>query len=67
MEKKFEEEIPKILKQIGYPYPISKSAMFAIGNMHSWPNLLGALQWMVEVIRVSAGLNCHENFSFYCL
>lgn len=53
MEKKFEEEVPRILKTLNYPFTISKSAMFAIGSLHTWPTLLGALHWMVELIRVS--------------
>lgn len=52
MEKKFEEEVPRILKTLHYPFTISKSAMFAVGSMHTWPTLLGALHWMVELITV---------------
>lgn len=52
MEKKFEEEVPRILKSLSYPFTISKSAMFAIGSLHTWPTLLGALHWMVELIKV---------------
>lgn len=51
MEKKFEEEVPRILKSLSYPFTISKSAMFAIGSLHTWPTLLGALHWMVELIK----------------
>ena len=50
--KKVEEEVPKILKLLSYPFTISKSAMFAIGSLHSWPTLLGALHWMVDLIKV---------------
>jgi len=51
MDGKFSEEIPRILKQLKYPYPLSKSAMFAIGSLHTWPALLGALHWLVNLIR----------------
>ena len=54
MDKKFEEEVPKILKSLGYPFTLSKSAMFAIGSLHTWPTILGALQWLVDCLRV-----CH--------
>jgi kinetochore protein NDC80 len=47
-----EDEIPAILKSLGYPYPIKKSAIFACGSSHNWPKLLGALTWMVEVVEV---------------
>ena len=50
--KKIEEEFPKTLKSMKYPFTISKSAMFSIGSLHSWPALLGALHWLVELIKV---------------
>lgn len=52
MDKKYEEEVPRILKSLGYPFTLSKSAMFAIGSLHTWPSILGALHWMVECIRM---------------
>ncbi|EDO38695.1 predicted protein [Nematostella vectensis] len=51
IEKKPEEEIPKILKMLGYPFNISKSSMFSVGSPHTWPNLLGALCYLIELIR----------------
>ena len=53
MGKKPEEEVPKILRVLGYPFAISKSSMFAIGSPHTWPHLLAALTWLVELIKVS--------------
>ncbi|XP_071113358.1 kinetochore protein NDC80 homolog [Haliotis cracherodii] len=47
-----EEEIPKIFKVLGYPFSISKSSMFAIGSPHTWPYLLAALIWLVELIKM---------------
>ena len=47
-----EEDIPKILKMLGYPFMISKSAMFAVGSPHMWPSILAALNWLVELIEV---------------
>jgi len=52
ISQKIAEEIPKILKSLKYPFTISKSAMFSIGSLHSWPPLLGALHWMVDLIKV---------------
>ena len=49
---KIEDEIPTTLRILGYPFSISKSMMYAIGAPHSWPALLGALMWMVDVIQV---------------
>lgn len=41
LDKKPEEQIPKIFKQIGYPFMISKSQMFALGSPHTWPHISG--------------------------
>lgn len=53
--KKFEDEVPIILKSIKYPYAndISKSHMYAVGSMHAWPALLAMLAWFVELLMVS--------------
>ena len=44
--KKLDEEIPNFFKGIGYPFPISKNSLLAIGAPSSWPGLLGALLWL---------------------
>ena len=49
---KFEEEIPTILKLLGYPTTIGRSALTAIGNPMSWPQLLAALTWLTDVLMV---------------
>ena len=48
-----EEEIPRIMKAIGYPFLISKSSMFTVGSPHTWPSMLAALSFMVDWINVS--------------
>jgi kinetochore protein NDC80 len=50
--KKFEDEVPGLLKGIRYPYSgdISKSSLLAVGSIHAWPALLAMLNWMVELI-----------------
>lgn len=45
-----EEEIPRILKHVGYPFLISKASMFAIGTLHTWPHMLAALTFLIEVV-----------------
>ncbi len=52
--KKFEDEVPGLLKGIRYPYAgdISKSSLLAVGSIHAWPFLLAMLNWMVELIMV---------------
>ncbi|XP_065670523.1 kinetochore protein NDC80 homolog isoform X2 [Hydra vulgaris] len=60
MDKKLEEEVPRILKSLGYPFPIAKSSLFSIGSLHSWPPLLGVLHWMVELIKTIDKVNVEE-------
>ena len=47
---KMEEEVPQIFKKLKYPFPISRSALYAVGSPHSWPSLLAALTWLVELL-----------------
>jgi kinetochore protein NDC80 len=50
-DKRFEDEIPIIMKSMGYPFTISKSALSAVGSPHTWPTLLGVLTWILELIK----------------
>ena len=52
MEKKPEEEVPKILKSLGYPFTIHKRSLASVGSPHTWPILLGALHWLMELVKV---------------
>lgn len=56
LQKKFEDEVPVLLRSAGYPYvsDISKSHLQAIGAQHSWPGMLAMLHWFVQTIIVSA-------------
>ncbi|CAH1228869.1 NDC80 [Branchiostoma lanceolatum] len=51
--KKFEEEIPRIFKDLRYPFPLTKSQMFTIGTPHTWPHILGALHWLLQLVKYS--------------
>lgn len=57
--KKFEEEVPIVMKGLRYPFAgdISKSQLYAVGSMHAWPGLLAMLGWMVDLINCSDMLN----------
>lgn len=46
------ESVPKILKAIRYPFPVSKNHLLNVGSPHSWPILLGALDFLVDVCRI---------------
>ena len=47
---KMEEDVPQVFKHLKYPFQISKSALFAVGSPHTWPGLLAAMNWMVELL-----------------
>ncbi|KAJ3342642.1 kinetochore-associated Ndc80 complex subunit ndc80 [Gonapodya sp. JEL0774] len=53
--KKFEEEVPAVMKSLKYPFAdsITKSHMISVGSMHSWPTCLGILMWMMELVVAS--------------
>ena len=44
---------PSNLISCRYPFTISKSNMYSVGSPHTWPMILGALCWLIELIRVS--------------
>jgi len=44
------EQIPTLLKYLGYPQNIAKSALNSAGAPHTWPLLLAALSWMRELL-----------------
>jgi len=47
---KIEDEVTSFFKRLNYPFQISKSALFAVGSPHSWPAVLAALTWLVELL-----------------
>ena len=47
---KMEDEVPQVFKRLQYPFQISKSALYAVGSPHTWPGLLAALVWLVELL-----------------
>ncbi|XP_072178438.1 kinetochore protein NDC80 homolog [Diadema setosum] len=55
--QKFEEEIPTKLKALKYPYNISKSSMFTLGSPHAWPHVLGALHWLMDLVKYAIKTN----------
>ena len=50
LQGKIEDEVPLFFKRLRYPFPISKNALYAVGSPHTWPAVLGALTWMVELL-----------------
>lgn len=50
---KLEDEVAMHFKALGYPFPISKTALVAAGSPHTWPALLAALTWLTELIQTT--------------
>lgn len=52
-QKGIEHEVLPILKNIRYPYAasITKSQLAAVGSPNYWPNFLGVLHWLLELIQ----------------
>ncbi|XP_031825841.1 kinetochore protein Ndc80 [Nomia melanderi] len=46
------EELPKIAKKLHYPGVITKSWLKTANAMHSWPNVLRWICWLVEICEV---------------
>ncbi|KAF9414822.1 kinetochore-associated Ndc80 complex subunit ndc80 [Podila epigama] len=53
-QKKFEEEVPILLKTMRYPAAdsISRTTLHTVGTQHSRPSLLALLGWMVDLIAI---------------
>lgn len=51
---KLEEEVPQLFKRLKYPFQISKSNLAAVGSPHTWPTILAALCWIVELLNYSS-------------
>ncbi|KAM3867479.1 kinetochore protein NDC80 homolog [Diretmus argenteus] len=49
---KVEEEVPRILKDLGYPFALSKSSMYSVGAPHTWPMVLGSLIWLIDTVKM---------------
>ncbi|NXI04617.1 NDC80 protein, partial [Pachycephala philippinensis] len=51
-DSKFEEEIPRVFKELGYPFPLSKSSMYTVGAPHTWPQIVAALVWLIDSVKL---------------
>ncbi|NXF71684.1 NDC80 protein, partial [Sclerurus mexicanus] len=55
-DSKFEEEIPKIFKELGYPFALSKSSLYTVGAPHTWPQMVTALVWLIDCVKLYAAM-----------
>ncbi|XP_037079436.1 kinetochore protein NDC80 homolog [Pollicipes pollicipes] len=53
--KKREEEVPALMKMLGYPGLITKSHLVTIGCAHSWPPVIAMLSWLADQVDVVFG------------
>uniref|UniRef100_A0A8C5MMX0 Kinetochore protein NDC80 n=1 Tax=Leptobrachium leishanense TaxID=445787 RepID=A0A8C5MMX0_9ANUR len=60
-DSKFEEEIPRIFKELGYPFALSKSSMYTVGAPHTWPQIVAALIWLIDSVKMCRVVKCVEN------
>ncbi|EHB10380.1 Kinetochore protein NDC80-like protein [Heterocephalus glaber] len=51
-DTKFEEEVPRIFKDLGYPSALSKSSMYTVGTPHTWLHIFAALIWLIDCIKI---------------
>ncbi|NXT07010.1 NDC80 protein, partial [Prunella fulvescens] len=51
-DSKFEEEIPKVFKDLGYPFALSKSSIYTVGAPHTWPQIVAALVWLIDCVKL---------------
>ncbi|KAM5179602.1 kinetochore protein NDC80 homolog [Mantella aurantiaca] len=62
-DSKFEEEIPRVFRDLGYPFPLSKSSMYTVGAPHTWPQIVAALVWLIDCVKLMCALQ-QENHVF---
>ncbi|XP_077335750.1 kinetochore protein NDC80 homolog [Lithobates pipiens] len=60
---KFEEEIPRVFKDLGYPFVLSKSSMYTVGAPHTWPQIVAALVWLIDCVKLMCAIQ-QENHLF---
>lgn len=49
---KFEDEVSMAFRCLGYPFPISKTGLVAVGSPHTWPALIAAIDWLVDLLTI---------------
>lgn len=60
-EKKPEEEVPQMFKSLKYPFQLSSRSLISPGSPHTWPLLLAALHWLIELLLFDERAQMREN------
>lgn len=58
LHARFEDELPVLVRCLGYPFSVSKSVLSAVGSPHAWPQLLGILSWLMGLLQYDE--NCQS-------
>lgn len=48
----YKEEIPRLLKTMNYPGTVTKSTLKTVNTMHSWPQVIGIIGWLVDKVTI---------------
>jgi len=49
---KFKDEVSMAFRCLGYPFPISKTGLVAVGSPPTWPALIAAIDWLVDLLAI---------------
>ncbi len=49
--QQFQHTLPELMKRLGYPGAISRSTFQTLGSLHSWPTVLGALDYLLSLAK----------------
>lgn len=60
-DAEFEDEVPAVLKFLGYPANIQPTSLKSVGAPHAWPPMLAALSWLVDLLRYGEAVGEAEN------
>ncbi|XP_061337167.1 kinetochore protein NDC80 homolog [Gastrolobium bilobum] len=58
---KLEDDLPLLLKRLGYPFKINKSILKTPAAPHQWPTFLALIHWMVQIAKFHHHLSSSTN------
>ncbi|VDK54331.1 unnamed protein product [Anisakis simplex] len=65
-EGKIEEEMPLLMRNLGYPVALKPSTMQTIGASHTMPHLFGAITWLIDAINARITIVTFIRLNFLC-
>ena len=60
-KRKFEDDVVNTFRTLGYPFNISKTSLVAAAAPHTWPSLLLAITWLIELLDCMGGEYLYED------